>query len=364
MDCVAIFGEGEARRVRTGDARIDRRGLSAARRLDDDAGLARAAGRSRRHAGIHARGDDAGIARGQRTRGGAGATQLQLPPGFSTDTSADSVTTVGSASQANQFFFGPNGPGDFAGRFGGDGFGNGGGDGPGGQGPGAQDGGRGGAGGRGAPGGRGGAGGRGGPGFQGGGGRGFGAGPFRGRGNQIRGQAFQSFDTSSLDAAPYALNGHATTKAAYLIQRFGANLGGPLVIPKVIDSPRTFFFLNYTGNHSNNPYDAYSTVPSAAERAGDLTAIGGGIIPASQISPAAQNLLALMPLPNQPGATQNFHDVTTVTSHLDDVNVRITRTFGAAAGRGGGGGGRGGGAGGGRGGGGRGGQPGVSNLNV
>src|SRR5204862_1468061 len=161
---------------------------------------------------------------GSGAAGGTGsdiAMQLQLPPGFSTDTSADSVTAVGTASQANDFFFGPNGPGDFAGRFGGDGFGNGDGFGgaPGGQGqPGGQ--------GR-----QGGPAGRGGPGFQGGaGGRGFAGGPFagrggRGRGNQIRGQVFASFDSSALDAAPYALNGQPTPKPEYLQQRFGANLG-------------------------------------------------------------------------------------------------------------------------------------------
>jgi hypothetical protein len=77
---------------------------------------------------------------------------------------------------------------------------------------------------------------------------------------------FQSFDTSALDTAPYPLNG-AASKPDYLQQRFGATLGGPLVIGKLVNSPRTFFFLNYTGNHSRNPFDAYSTVPSLAERA-------------------------------------------------------------------------------------------------
>src|SRR5262249_22588801 len=160
-----------------------------------------------------------------------------------------------------------------------------------------------------------------------------------------------------------------------LQQRFGATLGGPLVIPKVVNSPRTFFFLNYTGNHSTNPFDAYSTVPTAAARAGDFSAINRTVIdpstgqpfpdnqiPASRLNPATQQLLAMFPLPTQSGDRQNFHSVTTTTSALDDVNVRFVRTFGAAAGgRGGGRGGRGGGFGG-RGG--PAGRAGVSNLNV
>ena len=183
---------------------------------------------------------------------------------------------------------------------------------------------------------------------------------------------FQSFDTSALDTAPYAPNGQ-TTKPDYLQQRFGATIGGPLVIGKLIDSPRTFFFLNYTGNHSRNPFDAYSNVPSLAERAGDLSALGAvrdpatgqtfanNQIPAARIDPAARALLNLIPEPNLEGDRQNFHSVTTTTSQLDDINVRLVRTFGAVPqrGRGGQGGGR---AGGGRGG--PGGRAGVSNLNV
>jgi TonB-dependent receptor-like protein len=295
--------------------------------------------------------DQAGLARDETANGDADVgAQTILPPGFSADASAESVTAVGT-SQQNDLFFGPNGPGDFAQRFGFD----------------RAEAGRAGGAGRGGP-----------EGFGGGGfGPGFG-GPFGrgGRGNQIRGSIFQSADTSALDAAPYALNGQATAKPQYLQQRFGATIGGPLTIPKIIDNPRTFFFLNYTGNHSRSPYDAYSTVPTLAERAGDLSALGRAPIdpltgqpfadrqiPASRLDPAAQRLLAFIPAPNQTGLTQNFHTVTTVTNQLDDINVRLIHVFGAVPQRGRGqGGGRG--FGGGRGGGGPGGRAGVSNLNV
>ena len=144
------------------------------------------------------------------------AAQVLLPPGFSPDTSAESVTSIGS-SQANAGFFGPNGPGispsasatasaaatapssarrdrtvlaGAAGRA--DSRADA-------AGPAA----------------------------------GFG-GPFGGRGgrgNQIRGTVFQSIDSSVLDTAPFALNGQPTMKPDYFQQRFGATLGGPLVIP-------------------------------------------------------------------------------------------------------------------------------------
>jgi hypothetical protein len=300
--------------------------------------------------------DQAGLARPD-DNGGANdaAVQQLLPAGFSADTSAESVTSIGS-SQANAGFFGPNGPGDFADRFG-NGLGGGdsaivgaaGREGPGGgRGPGGSPGGF--AGGRGGFGGRG------------------------GRGNQIRGSAYESMDSSALDTAPFALNGQPSVKPDYFQQRLGATLGGPLVIPHVVNSPRTFFFVNYTGNHSRNPYDAYSTVPTPAERGGDLSAVAKTLVdpvtgvpflnnqlPGARLDPAAQKLLSLFPVPNEDGAL-NFHTVGTTTSQLDDVNVRLVKTFGAVPQRGGGGGGRGGG-GGGRGGPGAG-RAGVSNLNI
>ncbi len=280
--------------------------------------------------------DDSALARGDDT-GGDAALQSMLPPGFSPDTSSESVTSIGTVASGDQFF----GPGGFGERFGG----------PGTDVPGGQAGGFG-------PGGPGGPGGF-------GGGRGLagiGPGPFGGRGrggNQIRGSAYQSFDTSSLDTGPVSLNGQPTTKQQYFQQRFGATLGGPIAIPKVWDSAHTFFFLNYTGNHSRNPYDTYSTVPTDAERNGDLTALGGPIIPSSQIDPAAKALLNLFPQANQAGS-KNLHTISTTTSNIDDVNVRLVHTFGAVPQRGqrGFAGGRGGGRGGG------GGRAGVSNLNI
>src|SRR5436190_298172 len=81
--------------------------------------------------------------------------------------------------------------------------------------------------------------------------------------------------------------------------------------------------------------------PAAAERAGDLSALGraiidpstgqpfaGNQIPASRIDSAALSLLNLFPLPNQPGTKQNFHYQTTAGVNTDDINVRLVHNFG------------------------------------
>jgi hypothetical protein len=197
--------------------------------------------------------------------------------------------------------------------------------------------------GEGPPGGRGGFGpggfGRGPGGFRGGGFRGG-----RGRSNRPWGSFFYNLGGSPFDASPYPLNG-SRQKADYLQQRFGAMLGGPLKIPGVYDgTSRTAFFLSYMGNHSKNPLDLYSTVPTDADRGGNLSDRGVTVydpltgepfpddsIPQARIDPSAAALLALIPLPNQPGTRQNFRYVTATASQNDQVMLRLTHGFGAAS---------------------------------
>jgi outer membrane receptor protein involved in Fe transport len=208
-----------------------------------------------------------------------------------------------------------------------------------------------------------------------GGGRGFAIGGGRGQfANRPNINLNYSLGDSAFDAAPYSLTGQPTPKPDYGQSRFGINVGGPLKIPKLFDAGnRNFFTFTYNGTRSRNPFDAFSTVPTAAERDGDFsqtllrngslvqivdpatgTAFQNSRIPASLISPAAAALLPFIPLPNLPGNTQNYHFVTTNSDKGDDVNVRFNHTFGTVTGqrgrapRGGFGGGRGGGPQGGR----------------
>ena len=220
-------------------------------------------------------------------------------------------------------------------------------------------------GGPGGPGGGPGAGGGGG--FRGFGG-GFGGGPsggFRGKFdvNKPHGSLYYTAGASALNAAPYSLTGAPATNPGYLQQRFGANFGGPLNIPKIYrGGTKTFFFLNYNGSLANNPYAAFSTVPTADERLGnfantqirdssgnpvnvalfdpvsharipgnDLRNIAGN--PSfTQISPVATNILNfpnLIPVPNVAGrTTKNFHYVTSTTNNSNDLNFRLNRTLG------------------------------------
>lgn len=202
----------------------------------------------------------------------------------------------------------------------------------------------------------GGAGGQGGPG-------GFGGGPIMigrmGRNfniNQPHGFVYFQDDNSALDARPYSLTGISTAKASYNTARFGANIGGPLNIPKIFNGGnKWFFFAGWNGSRGSTPYDYFSTVPTETERNGDFSAAtyrGGvpvqifdpttgqqfqynGVLNAmdpNDISSAAKVLLQYIPLPNiaTTASGQNFHFVTSGTSSSDAVNLRLIHNFGEA----------------------------------
>src|SRR5271156_5019784 len=213
-------------------------------------------------------------------------------------------------------------------------------------------------GGRGGPGGRSGqlfgqggagAGGPGGPGGPGGGG---GGGIFGGRGrlgrqtvNRVRFSFYDRYSNSALDAKPYSITGNQVPKPSFYDERFGGNLGGPLKIPHIYNgSDRTYFFINYQHEIQSSVLDTYSTVPTAAERAGNFCGLGVTIFnPFSNftgprtplgngcqiptINTAAAGLLAFYPLPNLPGTVQNFLLQTTVPINNDILNLHVIHTI-------------------------------------
>jgi hypothetical protein len=223
---------------------------------------------------------------------------------------------------------------------------------------------------------------------RGGGGRG-GPGGFILGGRGARGQSpYQgtvtyTFGGSALNAAPYQINPAVpATQPGFAQNTFGTTFGGPLKIPGLYkdENRRTSFQVNYTGNRSDNAFDQYATVPTAAMRSGDFSTSSlqlvnpftgqpfpGNRIPTGMMNGASQYLMGFIPLPNLPGDQLNYHTSTISRSSSDSLSLRFTQNLSptppAQNGRGFGGGfggGRGG-FGGGRGGfGGRGGQRGTN----
>jgi hypothetical protein len=168
--------------------------------------------------------------------------------------------------------------------------------------------------------------------------------------NQPHGTVYYSANTSALDATAYSLTGAPSEKPAFLQQRFGVSIGGPLNIPHIYHGgSKTFFFLNYNGSYGDTPYNFLTTVPTALVRSGDFsqTLVNGkpvevfnpatglpfanAVIPQNLINPASTGLLAYIPLPNLPGTTQNFQYLTAATNDSTDLNFRLNQALGGTS---------------------------------
>jgi hypothetical protein len=221
--------------------------------------------------------------------------------------------------------------------------------GPGGGGPGGGGGGRGGGGGGGFAGGfggrgggfgGGGRGGRGGP----GGGR-AGAAAFgnarRGRGMQYNGNANFTLDNSVWDAQTYSLNGQQVQKPATAASSASVMFGGPLKIPKLMQTSRGMFTINYQLRRSRSGTSQVGTMPTAAERAGDFSQaiitqgpvtiydplngapFPNNAIPSNRIDAAALALVRYYPLPNASGFTRNYSAPIVRVTNSDNINARV-----------------------------------------
>jgi hypothetical protein len=94
--------------------------------------------------------------------------------------------------------------------------------------------------------------------------------------NQYHGTGFEYFVNEDLNAAdPFTSNGNGGLyKPLNRRNDFGGTLGGPVIIPKLYNGKnRTFFFFAYEQFLEGTQYAFVDTVPTAAFRAGNFSAI-------------------------------------------------------------------------------------------
>ena len=227
---------------------------------------------------------------------------------------------------------------------------NGGGFGP--PGGGAGGGARGGGGGGGRGGGGGGGGGRGGrQGFGGRQGR-NGRAPFGGQfaafGNRRRmqsaytGSVVVNANNSALNAAPFSLNGQNVPKPSSQRVNIAGNVGGPLRIPKLVKNDKWFVYLTLQGAWNHAASQRVGTLPTAAERGGDFSAVTirnapvtifdpsggapfpGNLIPGARFNAASVGLLKYFPQPTSSVALQNYTIGISQPSYNHAVGVRLS----------------------------------------
>jgi outer membrane receptor protein involved in Fe transport len=159
--------------------------------------------------------------------------------------------------------------------------------------------------------------------------------------NAFHGSAFENYRTSGFNAADHFSQPNGIPRNIW--NQFGGSVGGPVIKDKL------FFFGDYQGMRNNLFGSGNETVPIDAFRTGDFSSVAatdpiydpltgnpdgtgrtqiecGGVlnkICPDRLSPAVQNLLALLPEPNAPGTQQNYKISRPATFGQDQFDTRV-----------------------------------------
>jgi hypothetical protein len=146
-----------------------------------------------------------------------------------------------------------------------------------------------------------------------------------------------TFDNSVLDANQYSLTGQNTPKPVYNRLTGVVTLGGPLRIPHLFRNGPNFF-VGYQWTRNNNANTQSALMPNLAQRNGIFSApvvdpvngvaFAGNAIPQSRVSPQAQALLNLYPLPNFNGNSRYNYQIPILSpTHQDALQSRLMKNF-------------------------------------
>lgn len=172
--------------------------------------------------------------------------------------------------------------------------------------------------------------------------------------NQFHGSLFEFNQNSFLNATSFFTNASGGKKTVGRQNNYGATVGGPVLLPKVYNGRnRLFFFFAWENWQDSGPNPVITTVPTAAQRTGDFSALlalgaayqlydpataksaggvvsrggfAGNLIPSSRLSPVAQNYFKLIPAPNLPGTkdgTSNYFAALSTVQTYHSYNGRV-----------------------------------------
>ena len=181
--------------------------------------------------------------------------------------------------------------------------------------------------------------------------------------NSLHGSAYEFNQVSLLEANSFFANKQGIPRSAYRFNQYGITSGGPVWVPKVFNGKnKVFWFFAYENLKDSDPANApaeggptYITVPSAAERTGDFSALlkankpgtdytiydpstgvangsrttrqpfPNNVIPTSRISPIAQKYMTLYPQPNITGRIDGFQNYGVTQPDSDVYNNELGR---------------------------------------
>src|SRR5437667_9409105 len=148
--------------------------------------------------------------------------------------------------------------------------------------------------------------------------------------NDIHGTAYDFYRNDKFDGNDFFSKRGGLSKPANDQNQFGGNLGGP------ITKDKAFFFADYEGTRITRGVTRVSRTFTADDRAGIFSSpvrdpltgqpFPGNVIPADRFDPLAVGIMALVPLPNQPGAN-NFISQPNITDNSDRLLARLHWRF-------------------------------------
>jgi len=183
--------------------------------------------------------------------------------------------------------------------------------------------------------------------------------------NTLHGTAYEFNQSSVMDANSFFTNKAGSPRPAYHYNQYGVTSGGPLWIPKLFNGKnRVFWFFGYEGLRDSDPATSpletgspqyFSTVPTAAERQGDFSALlklntananyaiydpstgvasgaqvartpfPNNVIPSSRLNSIAQKYLQYYPQPNIAGQANGFENWVTDAVDSDGYDNEMGR---------------------------------------
>ncbi|MBV9082664.1 MAG: carboxypeptidase regulatory-like domain-containing protein, partial [Acidobacteriaceae bacterium] len=171
--------------------------------------------------------------------------------------------------------------------------------------------------------------------------------------NQFHGTLSEFNQTSKLAAGLYFTNAAGQKGPVTRQNQYGGTIGGPVLIPKVFNGHnKLFFFYAYEGFKDSTPTSVITTVPTAAERTGDFSALlalgssyqmynpfnasssngrvtrqrfSGNIIDPSLLNPVALKYLQFYPQPNLRGKADGENNFISTTPNIDNYFSNMGR---------------------------------------
>ncbi len=156
--------------------------------------------------------------------------------------------------------------------------------------------------------------------------------------NELHGTAFEYVRNDLFDGRNF-FQAASTAKIPYRRNQFGAELGGPVMIPKLYSGKdKTFFMVDYEGLRQVESIPTLGTVLTNRMRAGDFSELStpisdpllpgdptfpGNVIPQQYQSPQAIALLNFLPSPTGPGLSNNLNTSVASNDSWDQTVNRI-----------------------------------------